>query len=333
MNDFVSYPMKNLILLTTCMLFCLISCKQVIVENHNILTATLRGPSAMAMIRMIDDMPMFEDTDSFSFVIRNEPAQVRAMVIDGTVDFAVLPSTMAALLYNKTHEYYLAAVPVWGTLYLFGSDPEIHTWEDLKGKKVSMMARGMTPDIMFRYLARQHGLDPDKDILLDYSFPTHIELANAIAAGITSMGVISEPLVSMVMKKNHAVRPILNFNSEWSSLFGNEVPFAQTALLVKREFATQHPEVISYYLEKLRESIDWVNDHPDSAGQLIVKYGILPDSVVAAQAIPRCNLHYIGAWADRKGIEQYFNVFYNFNPLILGGSLPDETFYYKEQGH
>ncbi len=87
------------------------------------------------------------------------------------------------------------------------------------------MARGMTPDIMFRYLAERNGLDPDKDMTLDYSFPTHIELANAIAAGIADLGVISEPMVSMVMKKNPAVHPIIDFNHEWIKLFGDQHSF------------------------------------------------------------------------------------------------------------
>ena len=285
----------------------------------------------MAMIKMIDDRPAPDSIYNTSFMIRNEPGQVRSLIMEGSVDFAVLPSTMGALLYNKTHSYILAAVPVWGTLYLFGSDSTIKTWQDLKGKKVCLMARGMTPDIMFRFLAEQNGLDPDKDIIADYSFPTHIELANAIAAGIADLGVISEPLVSMVMKENPDVHPIIDFNKAWTDIFGDSVPFAQTALLVKKTFAEEHPAIMSWYLEKLRESISWVNTHPGQAAGLMVKYNILPDAQVAEKSIPRCNLHYSGAYADKAGIEEYFKVFYTFNPLTLGGRLPDDTFYYKEQ--
>jgi NitT/TauT family transport system substrate-binding protein len=299
-------------------------------RTDSILTATLKGPSAMAMIHMI------ESTDSIGnlpaeFIIKNEPRQAQAMMLEESIDFAVLPSTLGALLYNKTGNYILAGIPVWGTLYLFGSDTSINTWDDLKGKKVSLMGRGMTPDIMFRYLAERNRLDPDRDMELDYSFPTHIELANAISAGVSKLGVISEPLVSLVMARNSSVLPLIDFNREWISLFGPDVPFAQTALLVHRNFAKEHPEIVNEYLKELNKSIQRVNDFTHEAARLIVKHNILPDSSIAVRSIPRSNLHFSYAGEEMNGIHEYFKVFYNFNPLILGGKLPDEEFYYKKK--
>ncbi len=191
----------------------------------------------------------------------------------------------------------------------------------------------MTPDIMFRFLAERNGLDPDKDIELDYSFPTHIELANAVSAGIIKIGVISEPLVSLVMEKNSKVFPILDFNEEWNKVFGEKVPFAQTALVVKKSYAEAHPTIVNSYLKKLHESINWVNENPEEAAKLIVKYKILPDEKIARDAIPLSNLKFISGWEVREGINEYFSVFYNFSPLILGGKLPDEKFYYESRNN
>jgi NitT/TauT family transport system substrate-binding protein len=317
--------------LTIVFLLFFISCNLSNRSTRVITTAALKGPSAMAMIKMIDDKPILKDKIRTEYEIWNEPNQVRAMVIKGDVDFAVLPSTMAALLYNKGQSYILAAIPVWGTLYLFGTDTTIHTWMDLKGKNVSLMGRGMTPDIMFRFLASENGIDPDKDVHLDYSYPGHIELANAIIAGASDLGVISEPLVSMVMEKNPCIKPIMDLNREWEKIFGNTVPFAQTAIIVKRELAEKEPELVNEYLKLLKESIAWVNDNPGTASRIIVRYNIMPDTLLAQKSIPRCNLHYAQAFNEMRGIQEYLKVFYNFNPFITGGKLPDEKFYYKEQ--
>jgi NitT/TauT family transport system substrate-binding protein len=296
----------------------------------SLITATLKGPSAMAMIHMIEDQDSLQDYQTV-FLIKNEPNQVKAMIIEESVDFAVVPSTMGVLLYNMTGKYILAGIPVWGTLYLVGSDTSIYGWQDLKGKKVSLMARGMTPDIMFRYLAEKNGLDPDADLILDYSFPTHTELANAIAAGVSSLGVISEPLVSLVMDENPTLKPLINFNMEWIQIFDAGVPFAQTALLVKKELAANNPELVRDYLTKLESSIHKVNRDPSEAADLIVKHNILPDLSVARSSIPRSNLYFSSASEEMYGIQEYFKVFYNFNPRILGGKLPDEEFYFKEK--
>ncbi|MCB8995141.1 MAG: ABC transporter substrate-binding protein [Bacteroidales bacterium] len=308
----------------------LTACRPSEKKPDSVLTATLKGPSAMAMIKMIKDKPVLGKGYSTVFEIKNEPMQVQAMIMEGKPDFAVVPSTMAALLYNKGQDYQLAAIPVWGSLYLFGSDTSIHKWSDLKARRISLMARGNTPDVLFRYLASVNGLEADRDYQTDYSFAGHIELANAIASGVSDLGVISEPLVSMVQKRNPAVKPLLDLNLEWYNKFGDSIPFTQTALLVKRQFAINHPEIVSEYLDRLKESVEWVNSHPEQAASLIVKYEILPDSALALVSIPRSNLKFALASKEKKGIQEYLKVFYNFNPLIIGGKLPDDEFYYQK---
>ena len=89
--------------------------------------ATLKGPSAMGMIWVVDSLAQLGTNATGKAVILNEPLQVRKMMLEGEADFAVLPTTMAAIMYNKKVDYQLLAIPVWGTLYLFGSDTTIHT--------------------------------------------------------------------------------------------------------------------------------------------------------------------------------------------------------------
>ena len=95
----------------------------------------------MGMIRLIDSLSQGK-RHSVQVKILNEPLQVRKMMIDGSADFVILPTTMAAIVYNKGLEYQLIAIPVWGTLYLFGSDTTITRWEDLRGKKGECYGQG-----------------------------------------------------------------------------------------------------------------------------------------------------------------------------------------------
>lgn len=299
-------------------------------EKKEILTATLKGPSAISMIYLIDSIPFTLSGYSIRIEVFNEPNQVKAMIMEGAPEFAVVPTTMAALLYNKGQGYILAAIPVWGTLYLFGNDTTIRHWSDLKGKRISLMSKGNTPDVLFRYLARANGLQPDKDYYPDYSFPGHIELANAIASGAASLGVISEPMVSLVQKTNPGIRPLLDLNKEWDKQFGGSIPLAQTALLVRRDFAENHPERVKEYLGTLSHSMEKINSNLGETARLTAKHGILPDSSTASLSIPRCHIKYISASDAKTGVHEYLKVFYNFNPLITGGTLPDENFYYQE---
>ena len=279
----------------------------------------------MGMIRMIDSLANAPNAD-IKVKILNEPIQVRKMVIDGSADFAILPTTMAAIIYNKGLDYKLMAIPVWGTLYLFGNDTTISSWSDLKGKTINVMAKGMTPDVLFRYVLLANGIDPNKDVTLDYSFPTHIDLANAVAAGQASLGVISEPLVSMVIQRNPSVVPIFDLNSEWQKI--ESAPIAQTALIVKSSLVKNNADLVGKVASSYSYSSQWVNANPDSAAALIVKYEILPNTEVAKNAIPRSNLNYVDARAITDDVNRYLKVFYQMNADIIGGKLPDENFIY-----
>lgn len=320
--------MKNFLQFTGIVLIILISgchsAKDKGTKSHSVVT--LKGPSAISMIHMIDSVNEFNG-NSFEFQIKNEPIQVRPMLFQEKAAFAVVPTNMAAILYNKKVNYKLAAIPVWGTLYLFGQE-NINSWQELKGKKIHLMAKGMTPDVMFRYLLKQHGLDPQKDVDLDYSFPTHIELANAVASGKARMGVISEPLVSMVMAKNTKVHPIFSLNKEWKTITQKEIP--QTALLVNKKLASEQPALVNSFLEKYKESVQWVNTNPEKAAKSIIKQNILKNEEIAVQTIPRCNLKFRTASEVSNQVHDYLTLFYKMNPEIVGGKLPDEGFYYKQ---
>ena len=299
------------------------SCRDPVKESYRI--ATLKGPSSMGMIYLIDSLAGNENFNTHVDIL-DEPIQVRKMMLEGTADFAILPTTMAAIIYNKGLDYKLIAIPVWGTLYLFGSDSTIVSWNDLKNKRVHVMARGMTPDVLFRNLLLKNGIVPESDITLDYSFPTHIDLANAVAAGRAELGVISEPLVSLVMDKNRNVHPVFDLNFEWKKM--NGIPMAQTSFLVKSSLIEENPELVEKVIKGYENSTRKVNADPHNAADLIVRYGILPARDVAVQSIPRSNLNFIRANKIETEINDYLGVFYDMNPDIIGGRLPDEDFIY-----
>ena len=161
--------------------------------------------------------------------------------------------------------------------------------------------------------------------MLDYRFPTHIDLANAVAAGEAELGVLSEPQVSLVMSRNNSVHTIFDLNNEWNKI--KDTPIAQTAFVVKGSLLRSDPQMVERIISACERSVRWVNNNPDSAARLIVKYNILPDNKVAVNAIPRSNMNFIRAHDIRYDIEKYFTVFYKMNPDIIGGKIPDENFY------
>lgn len=301
-------------------------------QDKNYTLASLKGPSSIGILPLIDslnqlttDNGQLSKDKNLDIAIFSEPLQVRKMMLEGTADFAILPSTTAALLYNKGLDYQLIAIPIWGTLSLCGTDESINDWNDLKNKKVYLMAKGMTPDVLFRYLLKENDLHPYEDVELDYRFPTHIDLANAVIAGRADMAVLSEPYLSLALLKNNNLKRIFDLGDKWYEL--KEIPIAETALLCKKELLENNPEFVEKLLKIYSKSTDWVNDNLEASASLAVKYGIVPDSIAVLNSIPHSNLKLRLTKDVKDLVKQYLNVFYEMDSVIIGGKMPDEEFY------
>lgn len=283
--------------------------------------AALRGPSSVAMIKLIDSLATAEGAE-IEVRLFSEPMQVRKLMLEDSADLAVLPSTMAALLYNKGIDYRLAAVPLWGTLYLCGIDSTIKSLQDLKGRKVYLMDRGMTPDILFRHLLKKNGLKAYQDVEIDYRFPTHIDLANATIAGRADLSVISEPYLSQALEANPSLHLLIDLNEEWARAEGT--PLAETALVCRGALAGS--EQVAAIVEAYGRAAEWACAHPDSAAALAVKHGINPDSAAVVASIPRSNIKVVKAGDAHKALYDYLRVFEEMEPEVIGNKLPNEKF-------
>lgn len=300
-------------------------CQSGSVMKDGITLLTLKGPSAMGMIYLIDS-PARIIPEPLIIEILDEPMMVRARMLKNKPELAVLPLNMGAILYNKGLPYEVIAIPVWGTLYLFGTDSTVQDWTSLKNKRIFLMGKGTTPDILFRYLLNIHGINPEEDLILDYSYPTHIDLANAVSAGQAPLAVISEPMVSLAKSINPAIIQILDLNKEWAGAFPGNPAMPQTALMGRSDFIRDHPGWVRKIAEAWSRSIDEVNSNPSGAAERIVFHKILPATDLAVSSIPRCNLKFRFASEISSEIGQYLQVFFTFNPDAVGGKLPDEKF-------
>lgn len=286
----------------------------------------LRGPTAVETIQLTDSLSRCSKA-GIEVKMFDEPLLLRKEMMEGNVDFAFLPMTMAALMYNKGTDYRLVAVPLWGSLYLCGTDTTITGISGLRGKKVSMMARGMTPDILLRHLLKKKGLEPGIDVTLDYRFPTHLALASAAMAGKTGLCILSEPFLSQALCTRRDLHILADLGQQWSVSEGTAL--AETAFLCKGETVDLHSSTIPMIIKAMRRSCEWVKAHSDSAAALAAAYGINPDSDAVRASIPRCGFDFVPTCEAESEIKCYLRVFMQDGPESIGGKMPDEKFFVK----
>jgi ABC-type nitrate/sulfonate/bicarbonate transport systems, periplasmic components len=291
--------------------------------------AALQGPTSIGMIKMIEDKPLLGQNVEANYQVAPSPDIMVSKLLKKEVDFAIIPTNLAAKIYNKGIDYKLAAMSTWGVLYLVGNETGLKEWNDFKGKTINSIGKGTTPDFLLRYLMERNGLNPEKDIIIDYSME-QVELAEALIANKVKLALLPEPFVTMTMTKNNDIAIIMNLQDEWNKITDEKIPFAQSGLAVSGEFAQKYPDIVVKVLEEYQKSISWVNNNPGEASLLVEKHNIGIKTEIAEKAIPRCNQRYEDAQSVKEAVNTYLKLIYNFSPNDIGGKLPDENFYYKK---
>jgi NitT/TauT family transport system substrate-binding protein len=129
------------------------------------------------------------------------------------------------------------------------------------------------------------------------------------------------------MLKNKDLRIALNLSEEWTKVEKDSV-LAMGVMIVRKEFAEQHPDAVNAFLSEYKASTEYVNANVGDAASLIEKYGILDSAAAAEKAIPNCNIVYMDGAEMKTKIAPLYQILYDANPKSIGGKLPDDAFYY-----
>jgi len=300
----------------------LVSCKQNTVKTIRI--GVLEGPSIVSFMQIIDQ-PQIIGGMKTEIIIKNEPMQIQAMMMQGELDFAILPTVMAANLYNKGLKYKMLACPIWGTLYLI-SNQKINNVVSLNGQTVHVFGQASTSDILLQRMLKQNGIS---DVKIDYTYSTNSEIAQALINKKINMAVVSEPLVSHIMWQDTSIQIVSKIGCEGIVKKLEKDIFVQTAFMVSDRFADKYPLLVEQISQAYSSSCNFVNDQPDLAAQLLVSHNFSSNFNVAKQSISLCNIHYMEANYIENELNQYLHIFYNFNPKSIGEKMPENNFVYQ----
>ncbi len=326
--------MKKLLalVLALCMLFAIVSCgKEDAADDVTIRVTTLKGPTGMGMAKLMEDDATSTSENDYEFNIAASPDEAKNALISGTADIAALPVNLAAVLYNKGVDISFVAINTLGVLYILENGNTITSVEDLRGKTIYATGQGSTPQYILEYLLVKNGIDPVKDVTVEY-IAEHAELATKLATGDAAIGILPEPNVTSALAAantngNAELRIALDVTAEWEKL--GEGNLSQGCIVVSNKFKNEHPEAFAKFVEEYAASADYTNTEVDAASELIAKYGIIPKAPLAKKAIPNANICFIDGDDGETYMRSVLGVLYSANPASVGGKLPDDAFYGK----
>jgi len=274
--------------------------------------AVLKGPTGMGIVKLMED-----DSDAekkqYQFTVSGMPDEVAAQIISKEIDAAAVPTNLASVIYNKTKgQVAIVAINTLGVLYVVDSTGTINSFEDLRGKKVWVSGKGSVPEYAFKYLLEQNKIDSTKDIQIDYSL-SHEELATAAASGDAQIALLPQPHVTATLAKNSQVKIALDLTKEWNKLEGDS-ELAMGCLIVNKDYLENNKAGIENFLADYKDSVSWVNENKEQAGELIEKHEILANKAIATKAIPNSSIVFLEGNEAKNILQGFFEVLYNINP-------------------
>ena len=177
----------------------------------------------------------------------------------------------------------------------------ISSFKDLKGKSIATLP-GIQWKTITRYIIRQNGLDPDKDVTInEIAVPMHIP---SLLAGSVDATLSLEPVGSIAVASKEAKRamtnPVAMFIAD---------PFYSGASVLSTKFMKERPEVAKKVVEVLDQATKMTNENFEKYRPIIAKYtAIRPDQVsLVAQPYLRANSELNAT--DIKSYQALVNVF------------------------
>ncbi len=286
--------------------------------------AALKGPTAMGLAKMMRD---HENDDAYAFTIAASADAVTPALLKGEIDMACIPANLAAVLYNKTGgEIQVLAINTLGVLYIVENGDAVQSIDDLRGQTIVAAGKGSTPEYALRYLLRENGIDPDRDINIDWK-SEHAECVAALAAGQATIALLPQPFVTAAQSKIEGLRMAIDLNEVWNAL-DNGSALITGVIVARRQAVEENPEAARAFLREYADSVAWSNENAADAAAIIGEYDIV-DASIAERALPHCNIVCITGAELSEKLSGYLQVLYNADPAAVGGAMPDEDFYFE----
>lgn len=135
-------------------------------------------------------------------------------------------------------------------------------WEDLKGEKVLGGRKGGMPEMVFEYILKKNGMDPQKDLTIDQSIDFGSTAAAFTSDDSAAYTVEFEPSATILEKEG--VGYVVASLGEASGY----VPY--TSYSAKASYMKENSEIIQKFTDALQKGMDYVQSHtPEEIAEVI----------------------------------------------------------------
>lgn len=293
-------------------------------EKFDLSVAGLQGPTGVGLANLMENTSQAVD---YTFSVLSSPDEVVAKFSSGEVNIASVPTNLAAKLYKKLNgDVQMLALNTAGVLYMLENGDTVQSVADLRGKTIYSTGEGANPEYVLRYILRENGLDPDRDVTIRF-LSENSELITKLATGEAEVAMVPEPAATTVLAKKDALRVALSMDEEWNKLQPDS-GMIMGCVIAKKSFIAENTDAVNAFLTEYAQSVNTAKTAVSDTAALCEKHGIIASAALAEKAIPRCNLICVTGADMQSAINGYYQVLFDADPTSIGGAVPDSAFYY-----
>lgn len=318
--------LKMVLLLVLMMSFlCLAGCAKKEAEHTKI--GALKGPTSMGILNMLEEDKVQKDKAQYEFTMATAADELTALIAQEKLDIALLPANVASILYQKTKgEICVIDVNTLGVLYMVSGNDDIQGLDDIKGRTVYLTGKGTTPEYVFRHLMEQRGIS-DTDCTLEFKSEA-AEIVALLAQDTEAVGILPQPFVTAACIQNEKLKKVVSLEEEWNQIYQNQNRMVTGVTIVRKAFLEQYPDSVKQFLEEHKKSVEALLGDVEKGASLCVEQGIVAKEPIAKKAIPDCNIVCLTGVEMKSALEGYLQILFESAKETVGGTMPDQDFYY-----
>lgn len=296
------------------------------------------GGPALGMAYLMKEYPNEIDKVKVTYKIVEGTDGIRAAVMSGEADLAIMPTNMAAQVYNGGIDIKLVSTNSYGLLYLLSdtADPSSFTLESLKGQVVHSVGMGGTPQAVLEKILSAANIPYVESAtavsgyvaLNFYSNADTGSIIPGIKQGKIHFAVLGEPAVSNAKEKvGESLQIVCDLQEEWKTATGTDASYPQTCLVAKKTLVDTKESLVKTIAKLTVEGgIMLQSDASPYLAELRAREATVP-SAFDAEGVKRLHIDpHFGSVAQAH-VTEYFEILLAFKDGLIGGKLPDADFY------
>lgn len=288
----------------------------------------LSGPTGIGAMNLWAAADAGETQNTYHITMPGANDEVVAAISNGDADIAAVATNLAATLYNKTSGgVTVLAVNTLGVLSLLGNGQEAASVADLAGKTIYAPGQGANPEYILRYVLTGNGLDPDKDVTIQF-VGEGSELLTVWQTDPEAVIMAPQPVATSILMQNENAVTLFNMTDEWDKVSGGDSTLMMGCVIVRNEFLQENPGAVELFLQEYAASIEKAQSDVEGTAALCEQYGLIPKAALAQKAIPSCGLTFVTGAEMKSALSGYLQVMFDADPKSVGGAMPGDDFYY-----